>query len=57
MAEIIETQESLAARAAKGIERLRLGAGHVGHETAEEDHAGRTAGGAVVGDCRAVLAC
>ena len=39
MAEIIEAQKGLAARGAEGIERARLGARHVRHEAAEEDHA------------------
>jgi hypothetical protein len=57
MGEIVEAQEGLAAGAAERLERHRLGAGHVGHEAAEEDDARRLAVEKVVGDCRAVGAC
>jgi len=57
VAEIIETEEGLPARPAKFLERRRLGAGHVGHETAEKNDPRRLSGEPVVSDCRAVLAC
>ena len=56
MREVVEAEEGLAARAAELIESARLGAGHVGHEAAEENDPGAFARMAMVGDCRAVLA-
>ena len=57
MAAVVETQIRLSARAAEGLERRRLGAGHVRGKAAEEDDAGRAPRGLVVGDCRAVVPC
>ena len=54
VAEIVETQVGAARRPAMVLERDRLGAGHIRHQTAQENHAGRLAGQHVVGDAVAV---
>ncbi len=53
---VVETQEGLPARPAEALQRERLAAFHVGHQSGQEHDAGRLARGEVVGDSPAIIA-
>ena len=54
VAGVVEAQVGLAAGARPGLEEMRLGAGHVGAEAAEEDDARPAPLAAAIGDAAAV---